>query len=196
MFSTILTSIISLVFAVPSIQLFVNRVEESVFINLSGEDELLEQCVKSGFTLSYDFEAQLCQERFILADNCKERRKIKHFLTYDSITSKYALRSDTLGDLQEPSVSYYSSLKDARNALYQVNNIPLLFLAHRDETFYSSPDTYIQARVTSDCIGDHNQTIGDLSYYLTLGFYRISGFDTGWYEYSIKPFTPNTTEED
>lgn len=176
--------------AVPDIQLTIDRVRESVNVALIGKDELMDSCVKSGYTMRYNYENQICKKRFLWSDDCQSRRRAKHLLSYDPISSKYKLETDFLDDSEPVVVNYYDSAEIARDAISSFEGIPLDYIAHGDRSYFSENDIYLRSRVTSECLGAHSKTLGYISYYLTFGLYNISGFDTGWVDFDIKPIVP------
>src|SRR5262245_37250121 len=85
-------------------------------VGLSDRDDVVDQCLKSGFKVSYRFEVRLCRKRRWWRDRCSDERTETRLLEYDPISESYRIVSDVHGDADEPSTSHESSLIKARNA--------------------------------------------------------------------------------
>lgn len=179
-------AIFSFLLAVPDLQLVIDRVQNSITVNLQGKDPLFEHCIKSGFVLRYNFESQICKKNRFWFDDCPRKRRIKYQLTYNSITNQYKMEADRIGDDQPALVTYYNSLNEAQRAFFVVEDLSMHFIAHEDTSYLEDPQSYLRARAFSDCLGDYNRTVGSISNFLTFGLYRMSGFDTGWIDFEFK----------
>ena len=186
----------SFLMTVPDVQMKLNRENESLSIKIVGRDELLGQCIKSGFVLKYNFEAQLCSKRLLWFDHCEEKRLIRHALSYDSITDRYRLDTEYVGHYQSKDSEYYDSLPEAQRALAQLKELPLEYVVPKSSASLYDENAYFDVKVTSECSEGKVHILQDLSYILTLGMYRVTGFDTGWISFNFKPLVnPLVAEE-
>ena len=183
----LVNALLPIILAFPDVLMTLDKAKENLSVVVDGKDDLLDSCTKSGMNFSYNFETQICKERIIgIFSNCSEAHKEQHQLTYDSISGRYRLDADVLDDGVEPQVTYYSTLEDARKAHQMVRGISIQTLIENDDEYLNGRRSYIRTRVVSECHGDHNETLADISSFLTLGLYRVSGFDTGWVDFRFK----------
>ena len=162
-----------------------SQAEGEINIKISGEDKLLEKCLESGLKMEYRYELQLCKRRSAWFDRCKDMRTLIHTLEFDPITENYVVRTDLHGDDEDPKVITTTSSTEARTLLSRINKLSLLKISEQDQYYYKSPRSYLSTRVTTECQGDHNETIADISYFLSLGLIRISGSNSGWMDFNL-----------
>ena len=158
---------------------------KTVNIKLSGEDELMDDCINSGFELRYRFEFQVCEKNHLWFDSCPRVKLENHFLTFDNLSGTYKIVIDRFYDNHQPRTYKTDSKEDALEFMNLVNKVPLLFMADGDKELAHSTEAYISTRVYSECYGEYNKTFARLSKIVTLGFARINGFDTGWEDFPV-----------
>ena len=159
--------------------------KDLVNVTVNGEDDILQQCIDGGLRMSYRYELQICKRRAAWFDNCQDLRTVIHSLEFDPITENYVVRMDQHGDKEDPKVVTTKSSKDARASLANIKKLELSYLSEGDEKYVKSARSYISARVTTECQGDHNETLADISYFLSLGLIRISGSNSGWTDFNL-----------
>ena len=81
-----------------------------------------------------------------------------------------------------PKGSQFDTREKANNAMRKISKLDILKLFNKSKI---EKNNYLHARVFSECRGEYNKTLVELSYYLTFGLVRLSGFNTGWYDYEF-----------
>lgn len=152
---------------------------------VQGEDPLLKKCVESGLGMRYRFKVQLCRQRAGWFARCSKVRNVIHILKFDPISENYTLAKDLLGDPENPTVLGDISLEEALSQLRKVERFDLSNIAKEVEVELNSRNAYLSLRIVSECRGEYNQTVADLSYLLSLGTVRLDGFDTGWLDFNL-----------
>lgn len=155
---------------------------DQINISVDGYDELRKECVKSGFQVRYRFELQLCRPRTLWLDSCHNRRLVTHAIEYDPVGDSYKVVSDLFGDQAEPTAWEGSSEAEALAQLTRVKAFPLAFLGGASD---QAAQSYVTVRVLSECKGEYDPIMSKLSYFLSLGLIRISGFDSGWIHFDL-----------
>ncbi len=180
-------ALLPLLFAAPEIKVdLAGSAAQQIDVRVTGKDGLLEDCVKSGLSFRYDFQVRICKRRPMWFDTCPEERVEKHALSYDPISGNYRLVIDRFGDDKQPFSKNFSSSAAAARRFSLVRNLPLLFVARGKTRYLHSNRSYLSVRVVSECRGEYNKTVAAISSFLTLGMYRVSGFDTGWVDFKLQ----------
>jgi hypothetical protein len=181
------------VFAPPQIQ--VNWVDpetsHAIAVSVSGLDEMTAQCKRSGLEVRYRFEVRYCQEAYFWSDPCERSRLILHSLQFDPISQTFRLSEDRLGDNEPPQTE---TIEDEQLALKKLASIPRLeldFLAAELKNAAPSSRGYVGVRLLTQCKGVNNETLERLSYFLSLGMVRTSGFDSGWVSFKLQRAAKN-----
>ncbi|MDC0358077.1 DUF4390 domain-containing protein [Oligoflexia bacterium] len=179
--------VLPIFFSFPEVKvLWKSRAENVVSIIARGRNEVLEKCLKSGLEVKYRFKLQLCKKREAWFDTCKSSRVEIHRMVFDPISESYQVTIDRLGDDQEPKKVNVKEAEEAFDMLYLVEAMPLSYLARGDQRFVSSKRSYISTRVQAKCIGEYNETLSNIAYYLTFGIVDASDFDSGWDAFSLR----------
>jgi hypothetical protein len=155
-------------------------------VSVSGLDEMTAQCKKSGLEVRYRFEVRYCQEAYFWSDPCERSRLFLHSLQFDPISQTFRLGADRLGDDDPPT---NETIEDETLALKKLASIPrveLRFLAPELADKEPSPRGYVGVRLLTQCKGVNNETLERLSYFLSLGMVRTSGFDSGWVSFKLQ----------
>lgn len=160
---------------------------EAIDVAVSQEDPMLETCVKSGFELRYRFEAQMCRRRTLWFSDCKDKRIEYHSLEFDPISESYKFTLDRWDDGVEADTVSLPATEDVASKMSSIESMPLEFLGENDTEFVTQPRTFITVKVSSECKGEYNRTLSQLSRLLTLGLIKISGFDSGWTDFEVRP---------
>lgn len=168
---------------------------EAISVSLEGEDELLDRCINSGFTLHYRFSFQLCRNSTLWFDECHSERQIRHSIKVDPISESYSVESDRYRDELEPQTLIFEDRENALDSFLNVEKVELDFLK-TDSDIDTAPgkNSYVGVRVISHCEGEVNRTLSRISSFLTLGLVRVSGFNTGWRDFVLIQAPPATQE--
>ncbi len=160
------------------------RSTKKIDINLFGNDELINQCLNSGFVHQYRYELELCRRRTAWFDSCEDVRKEIHQLEFDSVSDSYKFITDRLRDKKEPIELQLQEKEEALNAMRSVKKYPLKSLNSK----FPKPDIskyYLSVRVMADCKGDRSDITKGISKVLSLGLVRVQGFNTGWLDFNL-----------
>jgi len=182
-----LLALLLLVFAPPQIQ--VNWVEQtgrrSIAVAVQGLDEMTARCKRSGLEVRYRFEVRYCEEARFWADSCEDSRLILHSMQYDPISQTFRVAEDRLGDDVPPAVETVEEESQALRKLATIPKLELSFLFPEIEKSAPSPRGYVGVRLLTQCKGVNNETLERISYFLSLGMVRTSGFDSGWVSFKL-----------
>lgn len=159
---------------------------EALEVQVKDSHELISQCIKSGLTLRYRFETQLCRRRSLWYDTCNSELVQIHKLSFEPVSESYTIVSDKLGDQDNPVTTTYESFLEAVKDLSMVQEIKLDELARGDQKLLSHQRAYANVRVVVDCKGEYNETLNSLSQILTLGIVDIGSYDSGWISYRLR----------
>ncbi len=149
-----------------------------------GHDSVLASCVKSGLEARYRFDFRMCRRRAGWFDGCEAQRSQVNALRYDPISETYRIISDRIGDREEPVIKQVESASEALSAISAIESLPLTFLKSTPLNA-SKARYYVALRVLSECRGEYNETMERISYFLTLGLVKTSGFDSGWIDFGL-----------
>lgn len=163
---------------------------DAVRIAVSGEDANVSNCVKSGLELFYRFELMLCRKRSLWFDKCEHTQVYLQSMQFDPISEIYKVSLDFIGDKKPAAESSHTSFERALELIRSVSAIALESfggdlapgIALSDEKRSRS---YLSARVISACRGDYSETLERISYFVSLGLLRTSGFDSGWIDFRL-----------
>lgn len=163
-----------------------------VRVMLRGEDGITGDCIGSGLELRYRYEFRFCKRVALWFDACGPVRRENHQVQFDPVRQTYRYWADRLDDQQPPEQQVYSSVDDALKRLRTVEALPLQFLATDFEAKAATGKAYLDARVLTQCRGEYDATLARISYVLSLGLVRTSGYDSGWIQFPMAVPTPNT----
>lgn len=178
---------VPLVFAKPDIVVkWLLPDSNSISIQVTGQDPILESCLASGSVLRYVYQAQICKRRPAWFDNCQEIRQLTRTVQYDPIARTYTVSSswDEAGNETEQQV--FSEKSEMLDHLRSYSRLELSFLAYELSEYVHSLRSYVGLRVTSECQGQYNRTLAAISKVLSFGLARIHGFDTGWIDFKLR----------
>lgn len=161
--------------------------EEGVSVAIMDPDTLLDNCVKSGFEMRYRYEVQLCRKRTFWFSECKDKRIVYNALDFDPISESYKLTRDLWHDGIAPDSVVLQASDEAAEKMSNIDSLPLSFLGDGDKEFTSQPKLFIVVRAYSECRGEYNKTVADVSKFLTFGLLKISGFDSGSKTFEVRP---------
>jgi hypothetical protein len=153
-------------------------------LQVHGQDDLLEKCMQGALELRYRFKVKICRKRTAWFDDCKSEKIISQSLRFDPISETYKVTSDEIGDREPPRSMTLTSREDAVRELTGIPNLAFSSLKNDDPAFVMGERTYLRARVESECKGAFNETLANISTFLTLGLVKISGFDSGWIDFN------------
>lgn len=156
-----------------------------VDVEVRGEDPGREPCLSGGLELRYRFEVRLCSRRRGWFDNCGSARIFTRSLSFDPVKESYRLETDAWSDDRAPVITNVSTLTDAVKAIAVVPDVSLDGISGEGHDVKDVEGEYLDIRVVSECKGEYSQTLSRISSFLTLGLLQVSGFDTGWNEFSL-----------
>ncbi len=153
---------------------------DTVRVQYKGDrTDFIRSCVRNELKVRYRYDIQLCKRRSWWLNACQDARRYVSTMEYDPITESYAVSQDALFDDLDGGVRRFNSFDEAIAALSRISEVKLADLSATDPVFLQSSRLVIAVRVVADCRGDYNRLFADISSFVTFGFVRVSGFDTG-----------------
>ena len=162
---------------------------KAVRIWVDGYDSFGGDCVKNGLALRLRFESRLCYRRFWWVRSCGPTWRIVQTLQFDPISDSYKFVSDQLDDEAVPAENTFKSVDEGMRKLMTFDEFELSNLvlpesaAGRELSRLNHP--YMAVRVWSECRGEYNETLERISYLVSFGLVRTSGFDSGWFDFGL-----------
>jgi len=180
-----LVAFIPLIFALPSIAVNWSDSRSQAFnIVVSGREEILEQCARSGIEVRYRYQIHACKRRSWWFDRCRDDLELVRSLQYDPISENIRVMSDQMGDSIAPKTTYVATIDEAFDS---IGFIPGISLDKLNSGVVSGGDrTYVSVRVLSDCKGEYSQIGMRISTILTLGLIKVGSFDSGWVDFELQ----------
>lgn len=163
-----------------------NSETKSVRVAVTGEDEVVKQCLRSGLKVRYRFELQLCRDRVAWFDRCVDEKTLLQQVEYDPISETYKVEIDQIGDGQIARTLQVRTIHAALRTVSSLRDLALITLGKDSEKIMQSKSAYLSVRVHSDCKGDYNETIARISNLLSLGLINLAGFDSGWVDFRLQ----------
>ena len=154
---------------------------------VSGRDERLESCLKSGFHVRYRFEVRLCESRPNVFSSCKDTRVVIRTLELDPISENYKIVSDSIFDREDPAVISLMDRDEALNEVGVIKGLSLTSLGIRQSDIPQKRPLFVRVRLLSDCKGEYNETLARIGYFLSLGLIRFNESDSGWVTFTLEP---------
>ncbi|MBX7137263.1 MAG: DUF4390 domain-containing protein [Oligoflexia bacterium] len=175
-----------LLFAVPDLKVRWEDVkQQAIHIEVSGQNEILEDCLKGGLEVRYRYELQLCRRRTGWFHACKERKVIMQSMQLDPIAQTYSVVKDRLGDDQPQENQTVDTRAEAVGAVSMVDRISLDFLSQHQPDFATKGDTYVGVRAFGECRGEYSELMSKIGYFITFGMVKVSAFNTGWIDFNL-----------
>jgi hypothetical protein len=168
-----------------------NASKQELALRVSGTDPSLQECLQSGLPLRYQYSVQLCERESAWFDSCGPQREIVKTVRYSPVAEQYAIESEGYlgsGD----AYAIVSEVGEVVANLMSIQGIALSSLkeANQEESLGEpiiiTDETVLKVRVVSICDGEVADVFAHVSYFLTMGMYRISGFNSGWVEVQLK----------
>ena len=160
--------------------------QDALRVSVSGDNAILKECVQSGLEARFRYEMRLCRKRSYWVDSCGDVRSEIHSVQLDPINESFKVKTDRLGDKEGPGVHNIGSLDDALAEAASVRRMPLSFLSNEGQLLTDRSRHYVALRVLSECRGEYSQTMERISYIVSLGLLRASGYDSGWIAFSLE----------
>lgn len=158
---------------------------KAVRITADGKEKVINQCISSGLEVRYRYELRVCRHRILWADYCTDEKVVVRSLNFDPISESYRVVIDKLGDREPAKVTTATTLDAALGAVTAFTSPPLLEMGFNSRDFPANRDPYLNVRVIADCKGDYNETLAQISNFLTLGLVEVGTFDSGWVAFSL-----------
>lgn len=173
------------VFFIPFLQLLsASWVENGVTLSLPNLTRELDECVQGGIEVRLRYRYQLCGGSDGWGDRCKPEEHQTRFIRLDTITGRYQVITDNLGDDKPPQQETAPNLKDARRIALRTELIDVVHLAHGDTEFLRRDRIYIKAKVQGSCDGDRT-ILARVAEVVTLGLIEVPGIDTSWERFML-----------
>ncbi len=168
-------------FASPELTVQHSNQNPKVFsLEVSGKDEIVNDCLNNGQEIRYRFELKICDSDSFWND-CSEEIVETHFLSWNPISNSYQMITDLHRDQRLPEGQTYDQREDALTALRAIKNLNL----EQFPKIKLTSNSYLETRAFSECRGEYSKTLEELSYYLSFGLLRLSGFSTGWKKFHL-----------
>lgn len=151
--------------------------------SLSGYNEELSQCISSGLSLRFRYDFKLCKKRHFWWDDCENSRTATNSVEFDPISETYAVTSDLLGDSEPPLVERVSDVPKALALATRRSDITWNWLSDGAKVSFDDSKQLFRGRVSAECRGEYSESMKRLSYVLSFGLVRSSGYDSGWVEF-------------
>ncbi|MBX7145410.1 MAG: DUF4390 domain-containing protein [Oligoflexia bacterium] len=145
------------------------------------------ECLKNGLELRYRFEMRVCRRRMLWTDGCDAARVQIQSVQYDPISEGYRVSIDLIGDKESPKVTHMQSESEAMGLALRIPSVALSEIGYSTQRFPAEKEPYIGIRVTADCKGDYNETISQISSFITLGLLEVGSTDSGWVDFRLTP---------
>lgn len=176
------------IFAVPEPQVnWSDAAHVALRIEVPAREEFAAECLKNGLELRYRFETRLCRRRVLWTDGCDDAQVRIQSVQYDPISEGYRVSFDLIGDKESPRIVHMQSETDALSAALAVPAVNLSDIGYTSDRFAYEKGPYVGVRVTADCKGDYNETISQISSFLTLGLLELGSTDSGWVDFRLAP---------
>lgn len=150
--------------------------------SLRGYESELATCLSSGLSVRYRYEFELCRRRRFWFDDCEGNRTAISNVEFDPISETYAVSSDLLGDRDPPVVERVTDVPKALAIASNRSDIPLSWLSRGKELGEVERQRF-RGRVSAECRGEYSESMKRLSYILSFGLRKSSGYDSGWVEF-------------
>jgi len=183
-----LVIIAALALAAPEVRVNWTRGGQSKAIRISIDNydrRLLEECIQGGLEVRYVYEMRLCHKRWYWLDRCGQGRRETRSVQHDPISQTYRVATDRLGDRLPPKVASMTSLEQVFSNISQIDELPLDVFNGEEHPVAVQAPSYVAVRVISECQGQYSETLQQISYFLSLGLVRTSGFDSGWISFQL-----------
>lgn len=144
-------------------------------------ESAVRECIEEGYSFENRFEVKVCKRGLLWFESCSKDQTFISQVTQDPVTLQYALRSDTLGDGEDPQEIVLPTILEAYNRLITIAPVALT-------SFIEVPSgdrNYLSARITESCKGSVSPTLRRVSQLLTLGLLDIRGVDSGWIAFPL-----------
>jgi hypothetical protein len=181
----LLLALFALVVPQPSLR-WTDHSRYELSLSLTGTDPYLAECLNSGLPLRYQYSVQLCERESAWFDSCGPQRELVKTAKYSPISEQYSIESEgVLGTTQSKEI--LTDIEEVTDHLMMLNGISLRSLLETTEEDLSvTQDTVLKVRVVSVCDGEVADLFTHPSYFLTMGMYRMSGFNSGWIDIPLK----------
>lgn len=155
--------------------------------SLIGYNEQLQRCAASGLALRLRYEFQICEDKKLWFDECKDVKRAMSSFEYDPISETYLVTKDFLGDVDLPMSERVEKLDKAIAKVSILEDVSFAWIAGKSE---ANPDLKnidpkgLRGRIVVECRGNYSESVKRLSSFLSLGLIRTSEFDSNWVKFS------------
>ncbi|MCB0310633.1 MAG: DUF4390 domain-containing protein, partial [Bdellovibrionales bacterium] len=113
----------------------------AIDIKMGQINQTSEKCLGSGLEVRYKYQFQICRRRTGWFPECSKERRIFHTMRFDPITETYNVVRDRHGDSLPPLHSTFEEKELAVEALSQIFDLNLKYLARGDRDLLQSDRT-------------------------------------------------------
>jgi hypothetical protein len=159
--------------------------KQGFLVEFEQHDAHVAECIQSGLEVRYRIEYQICRRRKSWLDGCSDKNLISRSVQYDPVSESYSIKTDSLAD-SLPAATVMETDADLAMAKIsefyldtQANSLVLYRESKTPENFY------ISLRARGYCQREEQSLLTKIPYYLTLGMFRFTGFDSGWIDYNL-----------
>jgi hypothetical protein len=157
-----------------------NPNKPTVSLEVTGKDAIVNDCLDNGQEIRYRFEMKVCDSDSFWS-SCSDKIVETHFLSWNPISNSYQMINDLHRDHKLPEGLTFDQREEALIALRTIKDLDL----GKFSKAKLNSRSYLQARAFSECRGEYSKTLEELSYYLSFGLLRLSGFSTGWKNFHL-----------
>lgn len=165
-------------FALPSLSISWKDNEKTKFKLNSTATSVnnVSECIEEGYSFENRFEVKACKKGIMWFETCTEEKVFVSQVVKDPVTLQFALKSDILGDGEDPDEIVLPTIAEAHSRLMMISQVSLSDF----KNLKIEDSRYLSARVTESCKGSVSPTLRRVSQLLTLGLLDIRGVDSGW----------------
>ena len=160
--------------------------KQGFLVEFERQDTHVAECIQSGLEVRYRIEYKVCRRRQSWLDNCSSKSLVSRSVKYDPVSENYSIKTDSLAD-SLPATTVMETDADAAMARISEFNLDAQGDFQLPYLQSKAPEnTYISVRSRGYCQREEQSLLTQIPYYLTLGIFRFSGFDTGWVDYNLQ----------
>lgn len=183
----LLFAVLPFLLAVPDVLInWQDEANDTVSLVVRGKDEQLRTCLDAGLELRYFFELQLCKRRPFWLDTCQDSKELVKRVHFDPISRNYEIEENWSHAVAQKQEERFSKASDMLHSLRNIEVVSLRELAGESDEFVNSQRSYFSVRLHSECSGEDEGAVADLSQFFSFGLVQLNGFDTGWIDFRLR----------
>jgi hypothetical protein len=178
--------LLPIVFLSPNVVVKWAQDRKGFSVEFEQKDEQVAECIQSGLEVRYRLEYRVCRRRQSWLDNCSDQQLISRSVQYDPVSESYSIKTDSLAD-SSPAATVMET--DADLAMAKIMQFSINAQVDSLAPYLgalNSENHYISIRLRGYCQREEQSLLTQIPYYLTLGIFRFTGFDSGWVDYNLQ----------